>query len=377
MTREPQANGMKPLYISATRQDTGKTTILLGLMQALRDLGRDAGYMKPVGQRYVEFLGLNVDEDAVLARIAFGLEDHPGDMSPIAIERGFTERYIYHRDPAPLEQRILDAYHRLAGAHDVTLIEGTGHAGVGSCFDLSNARVAELLGAGVVLITEGGIGKALDEAALSLHLFRKHGVHVLGVILNKVWPEKLDKIRAAVAQGCLNLGTRLLGVVPLCAPLGHPSMEQVVEELGGRVLCGEQDLANRVEHIVVAAMTPQNVCPHIRQNALVVTPGDRIDNILVAAIACPAGDGEHRGISGLILTGGFEPPPSILFLLDTADMPVLLCEEDTYAVSAKLREMRFKIRPEDTDKIDAAKRVVRDALDIPALLETLHAAPPA
>ena len=148
---------MKPLYVSATKQDTGKTTIIVGLIEALRDLGYDVGYMKPVGQRYVRFEGLNVDEDAVLARQVFSLSDHPADMSPIAIERGFTEHYIFHRDPQPLQRRIMEPFDRLRAAHDLLVVEGTGHAGVGSCFDLSNARVAQLLDAGVVIITDGGI----------------------------------------------------------------------------------------------------------------------------------------------------------------------------------------------------------------------------
>jgi len=51
-----------------------------------------------------------VDEDAVLAREAFHLTDSPEDMSPIAIERGFTEHYIFNRDPHPLQRRILEAF---------------------------------------------------------------------------------------------------------------------------------------------------------------------------------------------------------------------------------------------------------------------------
>jgi hypothetical protein len=366
---------MKPLYVSATMQDTGKTTLILGLIQACRDLGVDVGYMKPVGQMYVEYEGLRVDKDAVLALRVFGLADPPGDMSPVAVERGFTERYIFHPDPRPIESKILGAFDRLRAAHDGLVIEGTGHAGVGSCFDLSNARVAELLGAPVVLVVEGGIGRAIDETAPNLYLFQRHGVEVLGVILNKVLPEKLPKVERAVARGLARLGTRLLGVVPFREPLGYPRMDQVAAEVGGRVLCGEESLDNRVAHTVVAAMSPQNVCAHIREHTLVVTPGDRIDNILVSAVACPIESGQTEPISGLVLTGGFRPPAGILSLLSMAGIPVILCDEDTYAVAARLKEMRFKISPKDTYKIEAAKSLVRESLDVPALLAALAEQP--
>ena len=364
---------MKPLYVSATKQDTGKTTIVIGLVQAMRDLGHDVGYMKPVGQRYVVYEGENIDEDAILARLAFNLPDRPVDMSPVAIERGFTEKYIFHRDPRPLERRIMEALGRLRQAHAAMVIEGTGHAGVGSCFDLSNARVAELFGAAVIIIAEGGIGRAIDEVVLSLHLFRKHGVEVLGVILNKVLPEKREKVARVVAEGLAHLGTRLLGVVPYRPQLVVPRMEQIAAEARGRVLCGDHALDNRIEHTVVAAMAPQHVSSYLRENTLVITPGDRIDNILIAVITCPTKRGGVLPVSGLVLTGGFEPPASIIHLLDAVGMPVVLCKEDTYTVVSRLRETRFKIRPEDTDKIEAVKRLVYESIDMPALLEGLAA----
>jgi hypothetical protein len=362
---------IQPLYVSATKQDTGKTTVTIGLMKALRDLGCNVGYAKPVGQRYVKYNGLNVDEDAVLAREAFGLTDHPADMSPVAIERGFTEKYIFNRNPEPLERRILDSVGRLRRAHEVLVIEGTGHAGVGSCFDLSNARVAELLGAAVIIVTDGGIGRAIDEVALSLHLFRKHGVRVLGIVLNKVLPQKFEKVSKAVAEGLRHLDSRLLGALPYQARLPLPRMSQIVAELPARVLCGEQALNNCAEHTVVAAMAPQHVCNHIMENTLVVTPGDRIDNILISIVICPAEPGPPRRVSGLILTGGFIPPPSIVSLLRVSGVPVLLCQGDTYSVASRLRDLVFKIRPEDTDKIAAVQALIREQMDVNALLADL------
>jgi BioD-like phosphotransacetylase family protein len=365
---------MKPLYISATMQDSGKTTLIIGLTQALRDMGHDVGYMKPVGQQYVSYEGVNVDKDAVLAREVFGLSDAPADLSPVAVERGFTEKYIFDRHPEPLERRITEAYGRLHPNHALMVIEGTGHAGVGSCFDLSNARVAELLGAAVVIVTDGGIGRAIDEVALSLNLFRQQGVHVLGVLLNKVLPEKQAKVERAVAQGLLNQGTRLLGTLPYRQRLVEPYIDQVTAEVRGRVLCGERSLGNVVEHTVIAAMAPQHVAAFIRQNTLVVTPGDRIDNILVSIVTTPPDNSTAKPVSGLLLTGGFKPPPSILSLLETSGIPVILCNEDTYSVATRLQEMHFKIRPTDTDKIEAAKVLVREGLDVNALLGALRVA---
>jgi len=357
---------MKPIYISATKQDTGKTTVTLGLFQALLDLGYNVGYMKPVGQRYVEFEGQHVDEDAVLARQVFALTDPPADMSTIAIERGFTANYIFNRDPKPLEDRVMAAFERLTAAHDLVVIEGTGHAGVGSCFDLSNARVAEMFDAKVLILTKGGIGRAIDEIALSLHLFREHDVHVLGAILNKTLPEKLQKVTHAVHQGLKNIGTQLLGVLPYEPRLLYPRMEQVVKEVDGHILSGADAIDNRVERIVVAAMAPDHVGKYLNRETLVIAPGDRLDDSLVSVILEASSP-----VSGLVLSGGFEPKSSLLALLGQAGVPVVLCAEDTYSVAKRLNEMHFKIRTEDTDKVETAKRLVRDSIDVEALVREL------
>ena len=66
------------------------------------------------------------------------------------------------------------------------LIEGTGHAGVGAVIGLSNAVVASMLGAPAMIISEGGVGRPIDEIVLNASLFAAHGVEVAGAIVNKV-----------------------------------------------------------------------------------------------------------------------------------------------------------------------------------------------
>jgi dethiobiotin synthetase len=81
-----------------------------------------------------------------------------------------------------LVKRIQKAFDRVAWEKDFVLCEGSGHAGVGSVFDLSNAQVAKILGCKVIIVTQGGIGKPIDEVALNQALFEKEGVEIIGVI---------------------------------------------------------------------------------------------------------------------------------------------------------------------------------------------------
>jgi hypothetical protein len=359
---------MNSIYVMASGKDVGKTTVSLGLLSLLREKGFRIGFCKPVGQQYVKVGPDRIDKDAVLMHAAFGLSAQLPDMSPVTVPRGFVEEYIFKGDNAGLRRRIAESFARVAEGCDIVVVEGTGHAGVGSCFGLSNATVASLLGSRVLMVAEGGIGSTIDQVALNYGLFRNTDVEILGVLANKVLPEKIDRIRKALDRGLGSLGLDFLGAMPFDATLTFPRMRQVAETLSAEVLGGEGALPGRAENFIIAAMEPQHVLERIKTRSMVITPGDRVDNIMVALNAAHQSHDAPGKVVGLILTGGLRPPEGIVTMLCESGLPVLLSTEDTFEVSAKIQNMGFKIQPDDTGKIEEAKRLVRENLDIDRLL---------
>src|SRR5258708_39913869 len=180
------------VFIAATRMNDGKTTASLGLIAALQQHYPRVGYIKPVGQRFVEIEEQKIDEDTVLMDSVYRLNCPLLDMSPIAVEPDFTRKYLESSNSDALVKKIQKAFDRVAWEKDFVLCEGSGHAGVGSVFDLSNARVASILGAKVVIVSQGGIGKPIDEVCLNKALFEKEGVEVIVVVLNKAVGSNID-----------------------------------------------------------------------------------------------------------------------------------------------------------------------------------------
>src|SRR6202453_4852961 len=213
------------IFIAATRQNDGKTTTSLGLISALQTYFPRIGYIKPVGQRFVEIEEQKIDEDTVLMDAVYRLNTPLVDMSPIAVEPDFTRKYLQAANNEALVKKIQKAFDRVSWEKDFVLCEGSGHAGVGSVFDLSNARVAKLLGAKVIIVSQGGIGKPIDEIALNQALFEKEGVEVIGVILNKVIGEKLEYITDFARKGLKRKGLDLLGVIPHQRVLSSPTID--------------------------------------------------------------------------------------------------------------------------------------------------------
>ena len=59
------------------------------------------------------------------------------------------------------------SFHALSSTSDFVVVEGTGHTGVGSICDLSNAHVAAKLGVDAVLVCLGGLGSSFDQLAMN------------------------------------------------------------------------------------------------------------------------------------------------------------------------------------------------------------------
>ncbi len=369
LLRTPTNTITKRIFVAATRMNDGKTTTCLGLFAALQSLYPRIGFIKPIGQRFIEVHGHKVDEDSYLLDTIYHVHVPIESMSPVTVDGTFTRRFLKQPDPmhAELVDKICRAFDRVSWEKDFTLIEGTGHAGVGSIFDLSNARVAKLLDAKVILVSPGGIGRPIDEIALNKALFDKEGVEVIGAILNKVDADKIPQIAEYAGLGLARLGVPLLGMLPVLPMLSEPNLLQIAEEIGGRWLNAHATApTERVSRVVVGAMTAKGIVDYLQPGTLIITPGDR-DDIILAAISSARLFGQ-KTIAGLILTNDILPQEKLLALLAQTDIPVIAAREESYTITSKINSMTVKTQPQDMDKIPVIKRLIFEHVDLDRLL---------
>ena len=361
----------KKIFVAATMQNDGKTTISLGLIAALKKRFDRIGFIKPIGQRYLMEQGYKVDEDSVLIEEVFGIKCNIKDMSPVAIDKGFTERYIDKGADEDYEKLIKESYEKVAKDNDLVIIEGTGHAGVGSVFELSNATVARLLDTNVILISSGGVGKPIDEVMLNKAFLDKEGVNLAGVIVNKVLPEKYDRIARLVRKGLEKKGLKVFGVLPYQKILDIPTMREIKEELKIETLYTGKDLDKQAESVLIGAMNVKDALQFIENNCLMIIPGDRDD--MIEAICKVHGGRLKKGlaISGIIISGGLMPARRSLGALEKADIPVLVTKEDTYKIASRVHSMVVKLKPQDADKIKIIVDMVEKYVDVDKILANL------
>ncbi len=356
------------VFIAATGQNVGKTTVCLGLVAGLLKRYGSVGYMKPVGQEHVRTdEGSRVDKDVLLFRSFFGLGDEYESMSPVLFPRGFTRDYLdgkVSRDE--LVGKIVAAKERIAGRHPITVVEGTGHTGVGSIVDLNNAQVAARLKIPVVLVASGGLGSSFDELELNRTQCEKYGAKVAGIVLNRVLPDKRDMIVEYMNKALRRWNIPLLGCIPYDSFLSTPTMSDFEQLFGTSLLTGQDHRCRHFENIRLVASSVDMYRSFIAPNQMLITPAGREDIILATLsrfwdlkISHPEEDLQ----AGMILTGKYPPKESIVEQIRRADIPMLYVPVSSFVAMKMINSYTTKIRSEDTDKIKEAVRVVETHID--------------
>jgi BioD-like phosphotransacetylase family protein len=245
------------------------------------------------------------------------------------------------------------------------VIEGTGHAGVGAVVGLSNAAAAALLETKVIIVSEGGVGRPIDEIVLNASLFDRHGVEVIGAIVNKVDIATHPDLPDILERGLAQQGIGLIGCIPFSELLANPSLELVVTHLDGELLSGEAAPGKTIGQVAIGAMQAHHAIEAIHDRTLLITPGDREDMLRAAIDAGPT------RVMGLVLTGGFRPPASVLKELQAVNLFAYLVETDTYTTAEAVHAILVKTHPTDLEKIATIIDLVGGSIDTQALLARL------
>jgi phosphate acetyltransferase len=363
----------KSFFIASTGQHVGKTTLSLGLLSGLQKRKISVSYMKPIGQEVEQTKsGVLVDKDALLIKEHFSLKVDDRCMSPVLIPPGLTKDFLDEKiQMEHLSESITSSFAKLSKKDTSLIVEGTGHMGVGSIINLNNAQVAKKLGLPILLIASGGLGSAFDELALNKALCDLYEVPVLGVILNRVKPEKKEMITSYMQKALKRWDIPLLGCIPLDPILGIPSIYDLKNLFHGTFLSGEECKLKHFKQIRLAAASASFFRETIEPGQLIITPAHREDIILAIL-------GKYWEVSkkqdlnvGMILTGQLSPRNFVIEELKKARIPAFHIPLHSDEVLEKINSFTAKIQKEDGEKIMEAIKVVEQNIDFDLLIKLL------
>lgn len=357
----------KKIFIAATGQHCGKTTISISLMHLARRRYRRVGFMKAIGPKCVEFGGIAMDKDAVLMARLYGLEEDRRHMSPVVLPKGSTKRFI-DRELSPYSAitALQEACRALEEKNDFLIIEGAGHGGVGSVIGLNNARVARLLDAPVVMVAGGGIGNVIDSVELNRGLYEKEGAALRMVLVNKLLPEKRATSLAYLEKAFAGTGIRIAGAFDYSPILANPTLHAIARRLE-RPLSGDPAAHGRIaHHIQLGAASSQKVIDRLQDSTLLITTSSR-DELIVTTASLYHIPEFRRKIAGLVIPGVAPVSPITQRILDDSAIPYIRIEDTTANVFTRLHDHVSKITADDDEKVDLLKSTAEASLDFDAI----------
>lgn len=341
----------KAVYIATSDHNSGKSIITLGLMSILIGKTAKVGYFRPIIEDFVDG---EQDNHIETVLSYFNLDIKFDDAYAIT-----KSKLIKKKNKGKIGEvldLIIEKYKKLEERFDFVLVEGTSFTGEGTSIELDlNVLIAKNLGIPTMIIGSG-IGKTLEELVDSLYLvydsFKVKEVEVLSVFANKVQPENIELVTKGLQKSLP--ANVLVNTIPLISSLNNPTMQEIVNELGAKVMFGENYLNNEIGHFSVGAMQLHNYLVHLHDNALVITPGDRSDIILGALQANESAN--YPTISGIILTGNIIPEESILKLIEglSAIVPIIAVDGGTYNITNKIGSIKSEIYANNTHKIETS-----------------------
>ena len=359
----------KTIFIATTEPYSGKSIVALGIVNMLLAKARKVGYFKPIIN---EDPSVRKDNDIETIVNYFGL--------PIS----FDDTYAFTRQQAMQQMEtdtsrgemintIIGKVKKLEETYDFIVIEGSDYQGEGTAFEFeTNITIAKNLNAPVIVVVSGEkktTAQVINTVQAMLRNFESRDVRVLAVVANKIKPAMVNDVQQLI-HSQLSDGT-ILSVIPEDKNLQNPTMREIYQQLGGKLLFGEEQLGNQVDHFVTGAMQLPHFLKHIKENVLIVTPGDRGDIIIGALLAGLSKN--YSKVAGIVLTAGIEPEEPVLRLLNGLQtvLPIILVKDGTFPATSFLGSIKSRISSDNNKKIELAISTFEKYVDVDALDERI------
>ncbi len=356
------------IYIATNLPYSGKSVLSLGLLNLLAAKTKRVGYFKPI-----IYENIRGGHDYHIQMIAkhFHLAIPYEDMYAFSREEVLAHRAAGNE--AYVIDTIIEKFKKLEDQYDFVVVEGTDFLKEGVSFEFdANIQIAKNLGIPAILLAKGegnDAGIIANQVMAFYKNFVEKEVKVIAAVVNKIQPDIIPELSERLTA--ILPKELLVSLIPANKNLSNPTMKEIFYAIGGRILIGSAYLGNQVDKSIVGAMQLHNLLPRIAANTLVVTPGDRGDIILASLQANSSAN--YPNISGIVLTGGIEPEPSILQLIEGLEqvVPIIQVETGTFETVQKISLTQSVIAVDNQRKIQLAIHTFEQFVDAEGIAERI------
>ena len=368
------------VLVAPAGRGVGITTACLGIVRALDREGIRVGFAKPVSNR---------EPDHTIPLLSLGAHF----AIPPAVPRGEAEALLAAGDDQTLMERVVAIADQAGEDVDVLIVQGM-HPEMGMVHSSRvNALMLKALDAELVLVAAPADQSAAEVAETIAIAARGFGAlsdgRSVGAILNRVCERKGEpgdvEIESfgpgsagcsgcavpGLSETCLKEhrealeaeGLRPIAIVPCNSDLMAPRVKDIGDALRAQVLFPGEARSRRVKDVAICAMTVPNALKAMKPGTLVLTPGDRTDILLAAAMSVQSG----TPLAGVVLTGGIAPDRKVLDLcrkVFDAGLPLLSVQGSSYHTATRVAAMNPTIPVDDAERVERTMGFVADYVDL-------------
>ena len=358
----------KNIFIAASEHYSGKSIVALGLINMLLSKTQKVGYFKPI---------INADpsekRDDHISTVKdyFNLPFNEADA--YAFTRTEALQLAQNMSQGEMIETIINKFKKLEETCDFVVIEGSDYVGEGIAFELDgNISIAKNLSAPVIVVVSGAsktTAQIITNAITVFQNFKTRDVQVLAMVVNIVDPKQVEDVKKLLGN---QLPKDVINVViPVNKSLKSPTLKEIHEHMGGNLLFGKEQLSNQADHFITGAMQVPRFLNHLKENVVIVTPGDRGDIIVAAMLATLST--KYPKVSGMVLSADAIPEEPIMRLIEgsQSQFPIISVKTGTFDTTSRLSGIQSRITADNPKRIQLAIDVFEDNMDTAALEEKI------
>jgi phosphate acetyltransferase len=358
------------LYISTTESGSGKALLALGILNLALSKTPKVNFFRPVIQTPQNQVGANgdpptEDEDIALIQQYFALQQTV--EASFGLRSDQVNELMGQRNVTRIIEIIIEKFKALENHSDFILCEGSDYLGEGSAFEFNlNQEIAKNLGCPILVLGNAdsrSVEEAIRPVQIAVDTYIQHNCQIAGIVLNKAAPEQVKPLKTAL-ENCYGDAGYVLAVIPYDRRLISPRIADIAQQLQAEILYGHNLTGRLAANFLVAAMQMQHALTWLKEDSLIITPGDRGDVIVGMLQAHQSSN--YPNLAGILLSTGLKPEPAIAKLIEglPEPLPILSVKTDTYTTVSQIKSIRSPIKPDDREKIELSIRAFEQYVDL-------------
>jgi len=174
---------MKPLFVTATDTDIGKTCVCAGLAYALKKSGIDVGIMKPFACGVKQKIGFSSNDLTILTNAAM-VDDAEDIINPFFFPIPASPYTAAKNLGVKIDvEHVMECFRKLDEIHDIVLVEGIGGIMTPILKDYAIIDLIKDLMANTIIVTSSKIG-TVNHTVLTCNMCKNMNIPIKGLIIN-------------------------------------------------------------------------------------------------------------------------------------------------------------------------------------------------